>query len=128
VSAPLQSLMVDVGTTRMNMIWPMLLAIVLIPPIHAAESQRTPVKAQPVTISQVKSQMVKALAIDTFVTWLKDQPNVAEIDTDPVLLTTAPPQKWIGFTLDGNIRYRFRLMESLEGRVVVVSEEPGRQP
>jgi hypothetical protein len=112
----------------MKMIWPIFLVIVLTTQIHAAEFQRTPVKAQPVTISQVKSQMAKALSIDTFVVWLKDQPNVAEIDAGPVLLTTAPPQQWIDFTLDGNIRYRFRLMESLEGRVVVVSEEPARRP
>ena len=112
----------------MKFIWPILLVIVLIPPTHAAESQRTPAKAQAVTISQVKSQMGKALAIDAFVAWLKDKPNVAEVDIVPVLLTTDPPQRWIGFTLDGNMKYRFRLMESLEGRVVVVSEEPVRRP
>ena len=112
----------------MRMIWPILLVIVLTAPMRAAESQRTPAKAQPVTIAQVKSQMVEALAIDTFVAWLKDQPNVAEVDAVRVLLTTDPPQQWIGFTLDGNVRYRFRLMKSLEGRVVVVSEEPARSP
>ena len=112
----------------MKMIWPILLVIVLVPPTQAAEPQSAPAKAQPVTISQVKDQMVKALAIKTFVAWLKDKPNVAEVDISPVFLTTDPPQQWIGFTLDGSIKYRFRLMESLEGRVIVVSEEPARRP
>ena len=74
--------------------------------------------------------------IGSFTKWLKQREHVSDVDYNPdVLLTTAPPQQWVSFSIEGK-RYRFRLMKGLDvevlsgsdrtvlkGKVVIVNEE-----
>jgi hypothetical protein len=109
----------------------LLIALMAIVPVCADDVDRT------TTIEEIRVQVSQASDIDYFVRWLKERTNVSDVDSKPVLLTTAPPQQWISFLIDGK-KYRFRLMREkdveirsvtgsdrrvVKGKVVIMGED-----
>lgn len=101
-------------------------------PLSAGE-----VDSRTTTIEEIRTEVSRSSDIDSFIGWLKGRKNVSDVDSQPILLTTAPPQQWISFSIQGK-RYRFRLMKELDmevvsvggsdktvvkGKVVIMSEE-----
>ena len=71
------------------------------------------------TIEEVRTEVSRSSDIDSFIGWLKGRKNVSDVDSQPILLTTAPPQQWISFSIQGK-RYRFRLMKEMDKEVISV--------
>jgi hypothetical protein len=91
-----------------------LAALVTATPLGAGE-----VDSRTTTIEEIRTQVSRSSSIDSLVGWLKGHKNVSDVNAQPILLTTAPPQQSISFLIEGK-RYRFRLMKELDMEVVSV--------
>ncbi len=89
----------------------LLMILVAAAPLAAAE-----VESRTTTIEDIRRQVSQSSDIDVFVQWLKARTNVSDVHLQPILLTTAPPQQWVGFSIGGK-RYRFRLMKGMDMEV-----------
>ena len=77
------------------------------------------VDSRTTTIEEIRTQVSRSSDIDAFVQWLKERTNVSDVDSQPILLTTAPPQQWVSFSIDRK-KHRFRLMKEMDVEVVPV--------
>jgi hypothetical protein len=74
-------------------------------------------------IERIRERAEQSSTIPAFVSWLRRQANVSDVDYDrDLLLTTDPPHQSVTFSVDGR-RHRFLLLRDGGGRVTLTADE-----
>jgi len=76
------------------------------------------------TIEQIRERAEQSSTIPAFVSWLRRQANVSEVNYDAnLLLTTHPAHQTVRFSVDGH-GHRFLLFRSGGGRMILAGDQP----
>jgi hypothetical protein len=75
------------------------------------------------TIEQIRERAEQSSTIPCFVSWLRRQASVSDVEYDANLfLTTHPPHQSVTFSVDGH-RHRFLLLRGGGGQVTLTRDE-----
>lgn len=67
------------------------LVFLLISLVTAVRLSAGEVDSLTTTIEEIRTQVSRSSDVDSFIGWLKGRKNVSDVDSQPILLTTAPP-------------------------------------